>query len=214
MASTNQALHDNLGYLTRQLERLNNQPRSAESDARIEKLSQQVEQIMVREMDQEEKVGYYEKLLQESRKPRQEQPAAERRAENTPDPETARVQTEYATIMGEIAEFCDDLGYPFALLWSKVDPLVRGNELRRGEPTANDPRGWRPFVKEVKALARREKELLVNQAKPKAAIDTTKSGGGGLGAAEEAYRRALRDGTELPPPDVIDSLTKRYGSRT
>ena len=189
LTNANQALHDNLGYLSRQLERLNNQPKTAESDTRIDKLSQQVEKLLLRGMDQEEQSGYFQEQLESSRRARQELPVAQKPAENTPDPESISLREGYKTVMSEIAEFCEDFGYPFALLWSKVDPMVSRNELRRGEATANDPRGWRPFVKEVKELARREKELLVNQAKPRVAISTAKSGGSQGGSEQELVNR-------------------------
>ena len=221
LAGASQAIHDNLGYLGRQLERLErlaSQPQTAEIQEQVAVLSDRVEEVLLRSMPEVDQMDYIKKELESARKPK---PAAAVAPPPTPireGPSAAEankrvLETEYDRVQGELAEYCEDIGYPYPLLVAKLQPLIARDELHRGDGTANDPRGWGPFVRQAKAFAKKEKELLINQVRPRATIDTSKSSGGPRAAAlEEKYRKALKEGSPLPSAEEINALTAKFAA--
>ena len=158
-----------VGGLGRQIEKLLAAPTTPARDERLDALLEEWEDRKIADMEPEAATHY---LLQKSRqKPEPEPKAVETNAPN----DGVLVRAEYLnSFMPEMAEEAARLGIPFTLFWAKTQPKIDAQELRRGEGTPTDPRGWRPLAKEIKALMQAEATLQKNQAKSRASIDTSR----------------------------------------
>ena len=201
-----------VGRLGRQIEDLLGKPQTAATREELAEVLQRLENIELRAIDDPDE-------LREEIKKRREV-VVKPKAEELPKPiiqsqeerDGELLLSEYEhSVKPEWIEAAEELKVPWLVVWPKIEAKIGSKELRRGEPTATDKRGWRPLTKDVKALIKAEATLWQNQQNRARGIDTTR-GEVIKTTAESRYAAWLKGEGPKPSAAEIDATTAKYAT--
>lgn len=188
-----QRAESQLGSLGQYLTQLASQPHTAATDAKIERLSKDLEDLRLRGMDSDEQAAYLLKQREEAAKPRPVEPAP-RGGSPPSDP----YQEHYGPILTEMAvEAGLDLEKAATRAdWPKILDMSK-------------PHPYLDFYKKAKKSLENAADENERAKNPPVRADSTRGGSARTGGIEN-YRKALRQGGPLPSDEEIDRLTAKY----
>jgi len=180
--SDSQKVQNQLGYLGRQLEGLSSQPKTVERDERIDRLTDMVEELSLRDLDPETQNEQLRKrnaeLEARVRKPVEPKPEEREEKTESQEEDDPIAQDYRKRIIPNWLDASAEIGISWDYIWPKIKDKVLSQEFVRGDSTTGDPFGFRPLDSEVRSYMREQKKLLTSQSKSRETISTESTAGG------------------------------------